>query len=135
MRGAVLHEPAAGSLAPHLLDAVAAAFATDGPEGFGRALYGESWSRDLAPDDLSSVGRDLAMFRSFEPRVPVATAIAPLLTVGQLSPSIRHRSVSAIARLIGSPTAQVPNGAHAVHLDNQREFARVIVDEIHRSAA
>ena len=67
---AILHEPAVGSLQPGQLDAVAAAYARGGVAEFGRTLYGPTWRPELAPTDPDAVGRDLAMFRQFEPRPP-----------------------------------------------------------------
>jgi pimeloyl-ACP methyl ester carboxylesterase len=124
MRAAVLHEPAAGSLAPGLLTHVADGLRTGGVAGFGRALYGPSWTPEHAPADPDAVTRDFAMFSAFEPspidEVPV------LLTVGELSPPARHHSVAALSEFLGCPTAVVPGGHHAVHLDAPAEFARII---------
>ena len=67
LAGAVLHEPAVGSLVPGLLDHVVAGWTTGGVAGFGSALYGPSWDPSMAPADADAVARDLAMFRRFEP--------------------------------------------------------------------
>jgi pimeloyl-ACP methyl ester carboxylesterase len=128
--GAVLHEPAAGTLAPNLLDAVVAAMATGGPAAFGPALYGPSWSPELLSDDPDAVARDLAMFRGFEPK-PAAEALPHVvITVGERSPAIRHQSVAAVAAVIGARTAVVPGASHAVHLDSVDNFAELIVTEL-----
>ncbi|WP_298227208.1 alpha/beta hydrolase [Gryllotalpicola sp.] len=126
LRAAVLHEPAAGSLAPHLLDDVAAAWRQNGVLGFGHALYGSSWGRELAPAEDDTVARDFSMFRAFEPLRPRHPLSQLVITVGELSPPVRHESVAALAELTGARTATVPGGRHAVHLDNVTAFAAVI---------
>ena len=124
--GYLAHEPAAGSLAPHLLDQVTAAMRERGVEGFGTALYGPGWTMANAPADDSAVSRDLAMFRRFEPARPTRPLDTVLLTVGERSPVIRHHSVSALAELIGARVAVVPGASHAVHLDAPAQLARMM---------
>jgi pimeloyl-ACP methyl ester carboxylesterase len=126
MTGAVLHEPAAGSLAPGLLDAVAAAWAGDGVQGFATTLYGPAWQPEEAPADPDAVGRDLGMFRAFEPAPLPADHPPVLLTVGEMSPPARHASVAALARFLRVPIAVVPGARHAVHLEHPVEFAALI---------
>src|SRR4051794_28590938 len=46
--GALLHEPAAGSLVPDLLTPAAEAFARGGTTEFGSTLYGPSWLPAMA---------------------------------------------------------------------------------------
>ena len=133
--GAVLHEPAAGSLAPRLLDAVVAAMASGGPAAFGSALYGPGWAPSMLPADPGAVTRDLAMFRGFEPISTPRSMAAVLLTVGEGSPAIRHNSVAAIAELLGTRIAVIPGGLHAVHLDSVPAFAAVISDELAAATA
>src|SRR5947209_17129198 len=82
LAGAVLHEPAVGSLAPGLLDHVVAGWSAGGVAGFGTALYGSSWDPSMAPDDPDAVARDLAMFRRFEPSPLVPGNGRVLVTVG-----------------------------------------------------
>ena len=119
----VFHEPAAGSLAPGLLAPVAAAYENGGVPGFGRALYGESWTPADGPDDPGEVARELAMFRAFEPR-PSAPGVGPvLLTVGADSPAPRQASVQALAGLLECRWESIPGGRHAVHLDAPNAFA------------
>jgi pimeloyl-ACP methyl ester carboxylesterase len=62
--GALLHEPAAGSLAPGLLDHVAEGLASDGVAGFGHALYGPAWDPSYTHASLDTVRREFAMFAS-----------------------------------------------------------------------
>lgn len=128
--GAVLHEPAAGSLSPRLLDAAATAMARGGPAAFGSALYGPGWVPSMLPADPDAVARDLAMFRSFEPTSTPRSMTGVLLTVGEDSPTIRRDSVAAIAELLGARIAVVPGGLHAVHLDSVPAFAAVISAEL-----
>jgi pimeloyl-ACP methyl ester carboxylesterase len=126
VRGALLHEPAAGSLAPGLLDAVAAAWASGGLDAFATTLYGPAWTRAEAPADREAVGRELAMFRRFEPVLLPPEHPPVLLTVGELSPPARHASVAALAGFLGVPVAPVPGGRHAVHLEHPEGFATLI---------
>jgi pimeloyl-ACP methyl ester carboxylesterase len=129
---AVLHEPAVGSLAPGLLDAVAAAHASGGVTAFATTLYGPAWTADEAPSDPDAVARDLAMFRGFEPQ-PLGAGHPPvLLTVGELSPPIRHASVSALGDLLGVPVAVIEGGRHAVHLEHPEAFAALLQAELRR---
>ena len=131
--GAVLHEPAAGSLAPGLLDHVIRARNEGGDAAFGAALYGSGWADRLLPNDPEAVGRDLAMFRAFEPTSPQIPLTHVTLTVGGSSPGIRHDSVKALARLTGAQTCVVPRAGHAVHLTEVPSFAQVIVERLHAS--
>ena len=124
MRAAVLHEPAAGSLAPGLLAHAAEGLRTGGVPGFGRALYGPSWTPECAPADPDAVRRDFAMFSAFEP-APIDDAPV-LLTVGEHSPPARQHSVRALNEFLGCPSVVVPGGHHAVHLDTPAAFAKII---------
>lgn len=127
MTAAVLHEPAAGSLAPGLLDAVAAAWAAGGVTAFATTLYGPAWTPDEGPSDPLSVERDLRMFRGFEPAALPTGHPPVLLTVGELSPPIRHRSVRALGDLLGVPIETIPGTSHAVHLEQPAAFAARIM--------
>jgi pimeloyl-ACP methyl ester carboxylesterase len=135
MLGAVLHEPAAGSLAPHLLDHVIRALNENGVEGFGRALYGEGWEPSLLPADSDAVKRDLGMFRAFEPTAPTSPLANVTLTVGEHSPRIRHESVEAIAKLTGAKVLVVPGAGHGVQLTAVQTFAKVIAAQLGTSIA
>lgn len=128
--GFVAHEPAAGSLAPRLLDHATAGMREGGVAGFGKALYGSSWNTGLAPADPDAVSRDLAMFRTFEPVAPPHPFDTMLVTVGELSPRIRYRSVAAVAGLVGAQVAAVPGASHAVHLDAAEQFAQIIEAQV-----
>jgi pimeloyl-ACP methyl ester carboxylesterase len=123
LAAAVLHEPAVGSLLPGLLNGVAAAYRDGGLPGFASALYGPAWSAAEAPADHGAVGRDLAMFRAFEPAGPAAGEGPVLLTVGELSPPVRHESVRRLAAAFALETAVIPGAAHAAHLENPVAFA------------
>jgi pimeloyl-ACP methyl ester carboxylesterase len=123
LAGAVLHEPAVGSLLPGLLDSVAAAHRDGGIPAFAAALYGPAWTPDEAPADDSAVARDLAMFRAFEPAAPAAGEGAVMLTVGALSPPARQESVRRLAAAFGLPVSVLPGTGHAVHLEQPRVFA------------
>ncbi|MDC7123724.1 alpha/beta hydrolase [Cellulomonas fimi] len=129
--GAVLHEPAVGSLVPGLLDHVVAGWAAGGVTGFGAALYGPTWDASLAPDDPDAVGRDLAMFRRFEPS-PVAPGQGPVLvTVGADSPPARHAAADAL-RPYGVEVRVLPGCGHFVHHDAPAVLADVVLDLLAR---
>jgi pimeloyl-ACP methyl ester carboxylesterase len=119
LAGAVLHEPAVGSLVPGLLASVAAAYAEGGVAGFGAALYGPAWDPAMAPEDPEAVGRDLAMFRAFEPVVGVGDLGVGRVTstVGALSPPVRYRAARALRVHCGLPYQILDGCGHAAHLE------------------
>jgi hypothetical protein len=123
---ALLHEPAVGSLLPGLLEPFRAAYADGGPDAFGAALYGPAWTSAEAPDDPAAVGRDLAMFRGFEPAAPAPGAGAVVVTVGECSPPVRHESVRRLSARFGLPTEVLPGAGHAVHLEQPEAFAAAV---------
>lgn len=123
---AVLHEPAAGSLVPGLLDVVAAAYAAGGVPGFASTLYGPLWSPSDGPVDDAMVARDLAMFRGYEPAAPAAGAGPVLQTVGGDSPPVRHEVAEALTRELGLPGRVIPGVKHAVHLEAPTTFADLL---------
>jgi pimeloyl-ACP methyl ester carboxylesterase len=128
MTGALLHEPAVGSLLPGLLDSVREAYAAGGVPGFARTLYGPAWSEADAPADLAAVARDLAMFTMFEPAAAVPDTLAGhvIVTVGECSPAVRHDSVNRLAVRFGYRAWVIPGAAHAVHLTHPQAFADAI---------
>jgi len=117
MKAAVLHEPAAGSLAPGLLAHVAAGLARDGVAGFGTALYGSAWTPSDAPADDDAVRRDFAMFGKFEPSAPQPGSGRLLLTVGEFSPPSRFEAVQALSHKLGIPWRVLDGSGHAAHLE------------------
>lgn len=125
LAGAVLHEPAAGSLVPGLLDDVARAFASGGVPAFAATLYGPAWTPAMAPADLGAVERDLAMFRAFEPARPSTTAHV-VTTVGELSPDVRHEVAATLERELALPYLVLPGCRHAVHLEHPAVLAATI---------
>jgi pimeloyl-ACP methyl ester carboxylesterase len=131
LAGAVLHEPAVGSLVPGLLAHVAAGYEVHGVPGFGAALYGPAWDVSMAPADPEAVGRDFAMFRAFEPVAP-PTVPDPdhpertSTTVGELSPPARHEAARALCAFAGLPFQVLEGCGHAVHLEQPQLFAAVI---------
>jgi pimeloyl-ACP methyl ester carboxylesterase len=116
--GAVLHEPAAGSLAPGLLDHVAEGLATGGIAGFGAALYGPAWDPSCTTVSLETVAAEFAMFGAFEPGPLGELAARVTLTVGENSPPSRHRAVRALCDHLGADQRQLPGTGHAAHLEN-----------------
>lgn len=128
LAGAVLHEPAVGTLVPGLLDHVVAGYATGGVEGFGRALYGPGWSPSMAPRDPDLVSRDLAMFRAFEPR-PLATGQENIVvTVGADSPPLRHEAARVLHDRLGVEVRVLPGCRHFVQHDRPATLAALIRD-------
>lgn len=129
IRGAVLHEPAAGSLVPGLLAGVGEALMTDGVPGFGVALYGNGWTPAETEVSAETVAREFAMFRTFEPRALQSDPARVLVTTGSASPPPRHRVAHALERTLHVRTALVVGAAHAVHLDAPEQFAAIIAEQ------
>lgn len=121
----IAHEPAAGSLAPDLFPPLARALSDGGVTAFGAALYGELWSRDAALDD-DAVARDLAMFRTFEPRAPAIDAPPTLVTTGSRSPAVRHRLARSLESQLGYRIATIEGCAHFVARENPAAVAQLI---------
>jgi pimeloyl-ACP methyl ester carboxylesterase len=127
LAGAVLHEPAVGSLLPELLTPMAAAFEAGGTAGFGRALYGPTWTLDLAGgQDDCVTARELAMFRTFEPGPASAYAGPVVVTVGEASPPIRHEAARALERECGYPSTVLAGCGHFVAHDHPEALAEVV---------
>jgi pimeloyl-ACP methyl ester carboxylesterase len=124
LAGAVLHEPAVGSLVPGLLAAVAAAHASGGVAAFGAALYGPAWNVAMAPDDPDAVRRDLTMFRAFEPAPsPAQVGDGVMTTVGALSAPVRHEAARALRAQCGLPYRLIDGCGHAAHLERPGALA------------
>lgn len=123
LAGAVLHEPAAGSLVPGLLAPMAAAYASGGVAAFGAALYGPAWTAAMAPADPEAVRRDLAMFRAFEPAALAAPPDGAMTTVGAQSPAIRHEAARALRSHCGLPYRIIEGCGHAAHLERPDALA------------
>lgn len=132
MAGAVLHEPAVGSLVPGLLAPMAAALAEGGTTAFARLLYGRSW--EPAPgkvwmsDEVTL--RELAMFGAFEPAAPHPDAGRVVTTLGSRSPSIRALAARALNEHFGIPVLDVADADHFVAQDAPHQFADVILRTI-----
>jgi pimeloyl-ACP methyl ester carboxylesterase len=124
--GALLHEPAVGSLAPGLLDPMVEAYKRDGLAGFGSTLYGPMWTTAMAPADSSSLESELAMFRAFEPAAPSFSQGRVTITVGSDSPARRHVSVGALSATFGYEAVTVPHARHFVSYESPDEFAKLI---------
>lgn len=130
--GAVLHEPAVGSMVSDLLDHVVAGYAADGVPGFGRALYGPGWSPTMAPADPGAVARDLAMFRRFEPAAPQAGQGPAVVTVGGSSPPVRHAAARALHERLGLEVLTLTGCGHFVHWDHPEALVAVVRDVVRR---
>ena len=127
LAGALLHEPAAGSLEPGLLVPAAEAFAADGTAGLGGALYGASWDLTMAgPVGDADTAAELAMFRSFEPAPLPQSAGRVVVTVGGCSPRIRHRSVAALVAAVGGEARTIDEASHFAPHDSPAAFAAAV---------
>lgn len=129
--GAVLHEPAVGSLLPGLLAPIAAAFTAGGTTAFARTLYGPSWSHVLLGEvDDTVTARDLAMFRAFEPGPPSHGTGPVLVTWGSESGAIRRAAAEALRAAWGYRTEEAIGAAHFVGYDRPDLFAALVDREI-----
>lgn len=117
LRGALLHEPAAGSLAPGLLRTAGRRLADDGVAGFGSTLYGPRWTTACTRVPLATVQAEFAMFSAFEPAPLGGNSERVLLTVGEHSPEARHRAVADLAQFLGVRHRTLPGVGHAAHLE------------------
>lgn len=126
LAGALLHEPAVGSLVPGLLAPVATAYERDGFAGFGEALYGPLWRTGMAAEGGASVARELPMFRAFEPAEALPGQGEVLVSVGALSPAPRQAASAALRDRLGYRSVTVPGSSHFVVEENPEAFAREI---------
>lgn len=121
-RSLIAYEPAAGSLMPGFFAPLAAAFETGGVAGFAHTLYGAEWT--LAPGVTpDGVAKDLAMFRSFEPRAPRSPA---LVVTGERSPAVRHELAARLHDSLGYPTATLDDASHFACRDNPVGLAALV---------
>jgi pimeloyl-ACP methyl ester carboxylesterase len=125
---ALLHEPAAGSLAPGLLAHVARGFEEQGVEGFGRALYGPAWSAGETTANRATVAREFAMFAAFEPAAIGELADRIILSWGSFSPHPREQSVSALSAHLTIRTRVIQGASHAAHLEAPRSLAEAVLE-------
>lgn len=131
LAGALLHEPAAGSLAPGLLTHVAEGLAAEGVVGFGHALYGPAWSPSDTRASVETIRREFAMFGAFEPTRPApAVASGITLTVGGNSPLSRYNAVQSLAALLGVPWRILDGVGHAAHLEGGYLNPRSTIPEL-----
>jgi pimeloyl-ACP methyl ester carboxylesterase len=123
--GALAHEPAAGRLVPELFAPLVTAYARGGARALGAAAYGDSWNSSML-GDTDSVGRDFIMLRLLEP-VPARDGQGPVLvTVGALSPPVRHLAADALSSILGYDVATLPRARHFVERENPALFAEWI---------
>lgn len=117
LAGAVLHEPAVGSLLRGLLAPMRAAYDAGGSVAFAHALYGSTWVR---PDELDDevTGRELDMFASFEPTAPILGQGPVVVTYGALSPSVRRDAAHALGEEFGLTVVEIPGTGHDVAHQN-----------------
>lgn len=131
--GAVLHEPAVGSLVPGLLAPMRTAFAEGGTAAFARTLYGRSWSADLDGAgpwlDDAVTAAELAMFATFEPGAPAPGTGPVVVSVGERSPSLRQAAADALEGR-GYAVRAVPGASHFAPHDAPGAFATVLLDVV-----
>jgi hypothetical protein len=96
---------------------VARAYTDGGVPAFGAALYGPSWDRSMGPADDEAVGRDLMMFREFEPVLPTVAVEHVVTTAGELSAPLRHQVGRALRDSLGLGFTVLSGAGHGVHLD------------------
>lgn len=113
LRGALLHEPAVGSLLPGLLAPMRAAFDAGGTRAFADALYGSTWVEPASYDDAVTA-RELAMFRAFEPEPPLPDQGPVLVTYGEHSPAVRRDAAEALRETFGTAIDELPGTGHDV---------------------
>lgn len=130
--GALLHEPAVGSLLPGLLAPMAQAYSDGGVPAFGRQLYGPNWTPEMAPAVPGAVARDLAMFRAFEPARLRSGQGQVVVTTGVDSPPARHQAAAALTHHLGIPTAQLPGCRHFVQVEHPTMLSQAVARRIHR---
>jgi pimeloyl-ACP methyl ester carboxylesterase len=132
LAGAVLHEPAVGSLVPGLLAPMAAAFSDGGTGAFARTLYGDAWTPTLLDGALDDdvTARELAMFKSFEPAPASATSGDVVITVGERSPAIRHQAVEALRSAYAYETRTVPTATHFAAYEEPAAFAATLLSVV-----
>lgn len=123
--GAIAHEPAVGSLVPELLAPVVAAYSANGAAGLGSTLYGPLWRIDMIAEE-SAVGRDLAMFRAFEPRVASPGQGRVVVTTGALSPAVRHEAARLLHVRLGYETTVIDGCSHFIARENPAALAALI---------
>jgi pimeloyl-ACP methyl ester carboxylesterase len=126
LAGALVHEPAVGSLLPGLLAPVAAAYTVGGVPGFGAALYGPLWDAGMASSDAAVVERELPMFRAFEPAAAAPGQGPVLVTVGGESPPPRHAAATALHEHLGYPVRVIPGASHFLPVEQPETLARLI---------
>lgn len=131
LKGAVLHEPAVGSLAPGLLDHVAAAFAAGGTAALAAALYGPSWTPDMdsEPDD-DVTSRELAMFRGFEPGSLSTVSGQVMITYGGSSPAARRHAAHRLGEALGCQVREIPCARHFAAHDAPSSLAHVLREHV-----
>jgi pimeloyl-ACP methyl ester carboxylesterase len=136
---AIVHEPAAGSVAPELRSFVRESLDRGGGAGLLRALAGPTtWAR--LPADVvreldashALVEQDARAFLAFEP----ALATAPLVcSVGEHSSPLRFEVARRLAARTGAPVSVVEGCGHLPQLDAPQAFARLILDHAPVSTA
>jgi pimeloyl-ACP methyl ester carboxylesterase len=131
---AVAHEPAVGSLAPGLLDVVAAALARGGGLELLRTLAGpDTWAR-LSPDDVADleaqsevVEADARAFMCWEPPLTLADDAARIISsVGDRSDALRRGVARRLEQRAHARVVVVPRCGHLAQLDAPRELAAVV---------
>jgi pimeloyl-ACP methyl ester carboxylesterase len=130
LAGAILHEPAVGSLVPDLLEPVATAFAVGGTNGFGCLLYGPAWRPSMAGDvSEATTAAEIAMFRSAEPG-PARPPCGPVLvTYGARSRTARRCAAERLREVHRHRIRELPDVGHFLSAEHPRLIVG-LVDEL-----
>jgi pimeloyl-ACP methyl ester carboxylesterase len=127
LAGAILHEPAVGSLLPGLLSPVRAAFEQGGRDSLGAVLYGPRWSPAMAGGvDEPTTARELSMFAAFEPAAAAPDQGPVVVTYGSESAPARREAAEALADRFGFRVAVVPGVGHFAAVEGPGALAALV---------
>jgi pimeloyl-ACP methyl ester carboxylesterase len=126
MAAGFAHEPAVGHLFPELLSPMVTAYARGGARAYAKALYGDEWDASMLGDP-EAVARDFSMLRTYWPAPAREGQGSVLVTVGELSPPIRHQAAGTLSSIVGYNVVTLPRARHFVQRENPALVAEWIV--------